>query len=338
MGAQQPQQQAPGMAMPPQAQQTQPPGFMDKLNMAMQNPLFLTGASILANNTGNYGAAAPAIGRGLMGGQAMAGAMQEDALNAQMKRMQMQDAQRKLAQDEQAAQMVEQYIQGLPPEERALARMNPDAFTKAMIAKQYGGGTPAQFSLGPNYEIDKEGNYYTVRYGSDGSKIVEKMDRAPAGLEMRTPDYIRQQAEQRAMGGEVGKQRGQAQMGYGVALDKANQGLQVVESLLSHPGQQAAVGFSSAFPSMPGGQAANYEAKLGQLQGKMFLEAFESLKGGGQITEVEGIKATQAISDLSTSQSETEHRRSLETLRDIFQNAKKRAAERAGITIQKIGD
>jgi hypothetical protein len=316
------------MAMPPQPQQ--PPGFLDRLSGAMQNPLFLTGASILANNTGNYGAAAPAIGRGLMGGQAMAGAMQEDALNQQMKRMQMQDAQRKLAQEEQAAQMVEQYIQGLPPEERALARMNPDAFTKAMIAKQYG-GTTAQYGVQPHYERDAEGNVYEVRYASDGTKKVTKLDRTPFAVESRMPEFIGKQAEERAAGSETGKQTATAKLNFGTIVDKAGRATTLIDSMLAHPGFVSAVGGSSYLPSIRGGDAYNYERKLDELKGKMFLEAYESLRGTGNITEIEGKKATDAMNDLDIGQSEEAHKKSLETIKEIIISGMKRAADKAGI-------
>ncbi len=39
----------------------------------------------------------------------------------------------------------------------------------------------------------------------------------------------------------------------------------------------------------------DFNAMLDQVQGGAFLQAFESLKGGGQITQIEGEKATQAI-------------------------------------------
>ena len=332
MGGQMAPQQAP-MQMPQQQPQPQAPGFFGRLNQGMQSPLFLTGASILANNTGNYGAAAPAIGRGLVGGQMATSQMQEDALQGQFRQMQMAEARQRLAKEEQYAARVERYIQQLPFEQRAAAMLNPEAFVKAMIEQQYG-GSQTQYGLTPHYETDKEGNYYAIRYGSDGRKIEEKLDRVPMTLEMRTPGYMEQQAEARARGGEIGKQTGQAQINYNVAIDKADQGLRVIEDLLASPALESAVGWQSRFPTFPGSEVANYELKLKQLEGKNFLEAYESLKGGGQITEVEGQKATQAISDIALAQSDAQHRKSLETLREIYTNAKRRAAERAGYNKQ----
>jgi hypothetical protein len=251
---------------------------------------------------------------------------------------------------------VEAWIEGLPDRWKPLARVAPEAAVKMMEKEQEGPGVPS-YGVQPHYERDAEGNIYAVQYGSDGTRKATKLENAPFAVESKTPEFQRDVAEQRATGAETGKQRAEAQMNYPALVDKANQGLQVVEDLLKHPGMSPAVGVSSMFPSMPGGDAANYEARLRQLEGKMFLDAFESLRGGGQISEIEGVKATQAISDISVKQSLDAHKKSLETLRDIFSAAKRRAAIKAGykdesestsfttgggfppnITIKRIGD
>jgi hypothetical protein len=81
---------------------------------------------------------------------------------------------------------------------------------------------------------------------------------------------------------------------------------------------------------MPGFNPKDYELKLGQIKGATFLQAFEALKGGGQITEIEGQKATQAISDLDLAQSEEAHEKSLKTLRGVLTAARNRLLVAAG--------
>jgi hypothetical protein len=56
----------------------------------------------------------------------------------------------------------------------------------------------------------------------------------------------------------------------------------------------------SLTPNLPSVDAARAATFLDQIGGAAFLTAFETLKGGGQITEVEGEKATNAIARLST--------------------------------------
>jgi hypothetical protein len=70
----------------------------------------------------------------------------------------------------------------------------------------------------------------------------------------------------------------------------------------------------------------NIIGKLEQLGGAAFLEAFESLKGGGQITEIEGQKATAAITRLGQrAVSPENYRAALEELRQVYANAQARA-------------
>jgi hypothetical protein len=103
-------------------------------------------------------------------------------------------------------------------------------------------------------------------------------------------------------------------VGTQAKLDK--QGKVIEAGTPAHPGFKAAVGASSLFPTMPGSKAADFEARLDEIKGGAFLEAYNTLRGGGSITEVEGQKATQAITRMSTAQSEKEF---IDAARD-FQN------------------
>lgn len=58
-------------------------------------------------------------------------------------------------------------------------------------------------------------------------------------------------------------------------------------------------------------ETARVKARIDQIKGGAFLQAFESLKGGGQITELEGQKAEAAQSRLNTAQSEEDFKAAL---------------------------
>jgi hypothetical protein len=63
-------------------------------------------------------------------------------------------------------------------------------------------------------------------------------------------------------------------------------------------------------------------SKIEQIEGGAFLQAFENLKGGGQITENEGRAATRAITRLGARDVSTEaYRNAAEELRRVFANA-----------------
>lgn len=100
--------------------------------------------------------------------------------------------------------------------------------------------------------------------------------------------------------------------------------ISVIDKAINHPGRATATGLSGVLhPSnyIPGTEARDFQVVLDQLGGAAFLQAFESLKGGGQITEVEGKKATDAIARLNRSQSDSEFETALRDLRDVMQGA-----------------
>jgi hypothetical protein len=78
----------------------------------------------------------------------------------------------------------------------------------------------------------------------------------------------------------------------------------LVQDLLNHPGMEEAVGTLAKSNYEPnffaeGHPSRDFITKYKQLAGKIFLSAFAGLKGGGQITELEGQKAQEAASSIS---------------------------------------
>jgi hypothetical protein len=80
-----------------------------------------------------------------------------------------------------------------------------------------------------------------------------------------------------------------------------------------------------------GSPAASYERRQLQIEGKTFLEAFESLRGGGAITEVEGAKGQQAISRMNKAQSEVEYVKAARELQEVVRKGVERARTKAGV-------
>ncbi len=69
---------------------------------------------------------------------------------------------------------------------------------------------------------------------------------------------------------------------------------------------------------------------LNQSKGGAFLEAFKALKGGGQITEIEGKKATDAIARMDRSQSKAEFDKALSDYEGVIKLGVDRANQLAG--------
>lgn len=112
------------------------------------------------------------------------------------------------------------------------------------------------------------------------------------------------------------------------AADAALRGHQTITGMLEHPGLDTAVGLSGQLDPRNyvwGSEAQGALSYIKQVQGQAFLQAFESLKGAGQITQVEGEKATQAIGRLERAQSEKDFKAAAKELQGILARAYERS-------------
>ena len=108
----------------------------------------------------------------------------------------------------------------------------------------------------------------------------------------------------------------------------------LLTSLRNHKGLAGVVGVPNAYGALPipGTQEANFKALLKQVEGDAFLQAFNDLKGGGQITEIEGKKATEAKIRLDNAQTEEAFKSALDEYISVINEAEKGAKIKAGIT------
>ena len=143
-------------------------------------------------------------------------------------------------------------------------------------------------------------------------------------------------AEGTALGKTAGESTGTARANLPKAEGQADEMLAVIDGILKDPAFAGGVGlkgpgflFGAKEKPIAGTPEAGFQSRVDQLQGQAFLQAFESLKGGGQITEVEGRKATEAIGRLSTAQSESAFRGAMNELKGIIVRAKSRARAKA---------
>jgi hypothetical protein len=129
---------------------------------------------------------------------------------------------------------------------------------------------------------------------------------------------------------EQGQLEGAAIANMPSVLGKAEQAKKLIEDIRNDPAREAGTGISSLLNVVPGTRAFDFKQKVLQLQGQSFLSAFESLKGGGQITQIEGEKATQAIARLNTAQTEEGFLQALKDLEDVIDAGITRAKQKAG--------
>ena len=96
---------------------------------------------------------------------------------------------------------------------------------------------------------------------------------------------------------------------------------QLITAMYNHSGIDGATGAVSGginnLALLPGdpitGSPREFATLHNQLVGTIFLNAFQSLKGGGQITEIEGEKATQAASNVDRKLNAPEYREAMVT-------------------------
>lgn len=151
------------------------------------------------------------------------------------------------------------------------------------------------------------------------------------------PELQRRLAGAKAGGKVTGEAQAEAAISLPQDIQEASDTIGLIDDLLKHPGFGQAVGKSSmlGIQKIPGTEARAFMTRLNQLRGKQFLQAFQSLKGGGQITEIEGQKATEAMSRMDNSSTETEFIKASREFQDVIrkgvERAKKRAAQPATV-------
>lgn len=128
------------------------------------------------------------------------------------------------------------------------------------------------------------------------------------------------------------KTQTEARLGAPQAIAQGEETIRLVDDLLKAPGMKQAVGASRllGIQNIPGTAAKDFDVRLDQLKGQQFLQAFEALKGGGQITEVEGKKATDAIARMNAASSENEFVKASREFQDIIRAGVNRAKKAQG--------
>lgn len=182
---------------------------------------------------------------------------------------------------------------------------------------------------------DKPANLPTEEIGVGGG-MFQKVQVMPDGTTRPLGTPYRKAADasvdlRRSMADDkASKEQAKADAAKGETVAKYEYTLNLIDDLRRHPGLSTAVGAKGVTggllfgQTVPGTDAADFVARLDQLGGRQFLQAFESLKGGGQITQIEGEKATNAIARLQRSQSEGEFKKALDEFYGVIELGLKR--------------
>ena len=129
----------------------------------------------------------------------------------------------------------------------------------------------------------------------------------------------------------------ESRIGFPKVITDAEAAVKTVDKLLAHPGFGNLVGFRMpGIEYIPGTETAGAASLLKQITGKAFLTAFETLKGGGQITEIEGTKATTAINRMSQATSEADFKDAAQDYKDAVKALVEIQKNKANFPTQKL--
>lgn len=176
---------------------------------------------------------------------------------------------------------------------------------------------PADQGFGISF--DENGNIIYVGSGAaEAAKLPPGYGRVP---DPNSPTGTRLVAEP---GGPV-------ESAQGAAIATADDVIKTLQELKTSKGAPNRYGMASVggiIPAIPGSKEANAQAIINKVKGAAFLQAFETLKGGGQITQIEGEKATAAITVLQDQNISWEFAlKAADELIDIVKAAKARKAK-----------
>ena len=224
-----------------------------------------------------------------------------------------------------------------------------------------GRGGTTELSLTPQFATDANGNLVMLQVGKDGKAVqteipeglelsrgIEKIDLGDSFVFMNiltgeqigepVPKNLGEAEREKAIGTATGKSEGDAAAQIEGARLKTQQALDLIDSIAGNPALDSIVGnMQGRQPAgLPwtGWQAgADVAADVENLQGKIFVQAYDAIRGAGQITEQEGAAAKAAIANLDRARSEGSYREALTELRkamaDLLALAEAKAA-RAG--------
>jgi hypothetical protein len=158
------------------------------------------------------------------------------------------------------------------------------------------------------------------------------------------PAFQQQMAGAKQLGQDMAKNQVLRETQLPKVLDTANQTLAEIDALIGkrdktgkllegqrpHPGFSNAVGAGFPLRFIPGTSESDFQTRFDQVKGGAFLQAFETLKGGGSITNVEGDKGTAALNRMNLAQSEKEFVQAARDFQDVIRVGVERAKKMAG--------
>ena len=184
-------------------------------------------------------------------------------------------------------------------------------------------GTPQMVPLPDGFQIARD----PIKVdGPTGTTILDPQTRQQVGF---IPKDIRGAKIEESLG----KAQGAARATLPTDLQAGQFAIDEINKLIDSKGFNEVFGSLDQFrPNFTmSAEGKDALARFDQLKGRAFLQAYTTLRGGGQITEVEGKKAEDALARLNRSLSETEAKQALADFRDAVTVGMQKLREKAGV-------
>lgn len=265
-----------------------------------------------------------------------------------------EEAQRLARQRADVGQWAGQGIPGVPQPLADITRLtqNPEAVKDFLIAEAKRKAEGQYGKQGAAYYDPGTGRSYTIQFGANGERKILPVEADGVALNpdkgVKTVDTgtgtrivdasrgrdvreIPKDVAGRERAEAIGQAGGKAAADLPRIIDNSTMTLKVIDQALNHKGFDRNFGPVGMFPNIPGSDAADAKSIIDQLRGRVFLEAFNGLRGGGAITEAEGAKATDAYARLQAAQSAKSARDAMNELREVIDTGMRRARTMAGL-------
>ncbi len=223
------------------------------------------------------------------------------------------------------------------PWKLSIKKSSEEATPKRSLVPIYGQNEAGETVL---LQPDDAGNANQMKL-PPGVKIASGVEKIDTGTEFilmdrKTGQVVGRQAKDVA-GKEaqevIGQSQGKVAAAAPSAVTTGKQSLKEIDEVMNHKNlNESLMGGALGMPGVVnrriyGTEAYGLNARIEQLKGRNFLGAFDQLRGGGAITEMEGAKAEKAQARLDAAQSEKDFREALKDLREILQTGMNRARQ-----------
>ena len=198
----------------------------------------------------------------------------------------------------------------------AYALMDPDEYLKMKEAQRV---SPIK-----REELDLKREALELRKGE------AELRRLDQSLSRETNELKRQEIQQR-----INVKRDEVSTKKREAVQKAEDDIATIDNtissvdrLIQHPGREAATGVSAGFFTIPGSEAAGFEAQLESFQSQAFLSEVAKMRGMGALSENEGKKLASAVGALRPTMPEKEFLKELERIKSVMEKGRNKMRAR----------